>query len=138
MQTDDNKPALKRLPSRLSLHWKPQPIEPPRVDEEVTQLPPIERSAEVLRFTVLKAEHWLSPNGRLREWLRFNFVAALIIGVPALLIIPIITFILGAFATWMAFLALAAWTFLCFVGSVIAAIALVTAALMVCKGIRRQ
>lgn len=132
MQNDENKPALrKRLSSCISLHWNPEPIEPPQVDGEVAELPPIERSAEVIRWSVLKTEHWLSPQGRLREWLRFNLVASLIIGIPALVIVPIITFILGAFATWMAFLAAAAFNLLCFVGCVIATIALVTAALAI-------
>ena len=137
MQNSENKPALwKRLPSCFSPHWKPQPIAPPQVDEEVTELPPIERGAEVIRYSVLKAEFWLSPQGRLREWLRFNVVAALIIGLPALFIVPIVTFILGSFATWIGFLAMAAWNLVCFVGSVIAAMALTTAALAVFKATR--
>lgn len=72
------------------------------------------------------------------EWLRFNLLAALIIGIPALIIVPIVTFILGAFATWTAFLAAAAFNFLCFVGCVIAAIALVTAALAVFSAFKKR
>ena len=137
MPNDENKPALrKRLSSCLAHHWKPGPIKPPEVDEKISELPAIERSAEVIRYSALKTEHWLSPQGTLREWLRFNLLAALIIGIPALVIVPIITFILGAFATWMAFLAATAFNFLCFVGSVIAAIALITAAVAVFKATR--
>ena len=134
MQTDDHKPALwRKPPSRL---WNPQPIQPPKVDRELTKLPPIERSAEVIRYSVLKAEFWISRRGALREWLRINCLGALVIGIPALFIIPIITFILGQFVTWMAFLALAAWNLVRFIGSVIAAIALITSALAVFRGTR--
>ena len=134
MQTGDNNRTLwRKPPSRL---WNPQPIQPPQVDRELTKRPPIERSAEVIRYSVLKAEFWISRRGALREWLRINCLGALVIGIPALFIVPIITFILSQFVTWMAFLALAAWNLVRFIGSVIAAIALITAALAVFKGMR--
>jgi hypothetical protein len=137
MQHDANKPALwKRLPSRLSLHWRPIPIEPPQVDQDETRLPPIERSAEVIRYSLLKMEYWISPNGRLREWLRFNLAVAFIIGIPALLIVPIVTLLLGSVVTWADSLAMAAWNLVRFVGSLIAAIALITAALAVFRAFR--
>lgn len=136
MQTDDHKPVpWRKPPSRL---WNPQPLQPPQVDRELTRLPPIERSAEVIRYSVLKAEFWISRRGALREWLRINFLGALIIGSPALFIVPIITFLLGQFVTWMAFLALAAWNLVRFIGSVIAAIALITAALAVFSAFKRR
>ena len=134
MQTGDNNRTLwRKPPSRL---WNPQPIQPPQVDRELTKRPPIERSAEVIRYSVLKAEFWISRRGALREWLRINCLGALVIGIPALFIVPIITFILSQFVTWMAFLALAAWNLVRFIGSVIAAIALITAALAVFRGTR--
>lgn len=137
MQRDANKPALwKRLPSRLALLWKPTPIEPPQVDEDLTKLPPIERSSEVIRYSVLKMEYWISPNGRLREWLRFNLALALIIGIPALFIVPIVTLLLGSFVTWTDLMAAAAWNVMCTVASVIATIALITAALAVFRASR--
>jgi len=137
MRNEANKPALwKRLPSRLALYWKPTPIEPPQVDQDVTNLPPIERSAEVIRYSLLKVEYWISPNGRLREWLRFNLALALIIGIPALLIVPIVTLLLGSFVAWTDFMAAAAWNVLCIVASLIAAIALMTAALAVFRAFR--
>jgi hypothetical protein len=136
MQSDENKPTLwKRLPS---LHWKPTPIDLPQVDQSVSELPPIERSAEVIRYSVLKMEHWISPQGRLREWLRFNLAAALFIGIPALFVVPVVTFLLWSFVTWADCLAMAAWNLVRFVGSVIAAIALITAALAVFGGMRRR
>lgn len=137
MQHDANKPALwKRLPTRLALHWNPTPIEPPQVDQDLTKLPPIERSAEVIRYSLLKAEYWISPNGRLREWLRFNLALALIIGIPALFIVPIVTLLLGSFVTWTDLMAAAAWNLVCTVASVIATIALIRMALAVFRGMR--
>ena len=128
MQTD-NKPTIRGR--WLFTYWHPQPIQTPHVNSSLAHLPFVERSAEVIRYSVLKAEYWISPNGRLREWLRLNVAAALIIGIPAFIVVPIITFALGQFATWMNFLAIAAWNLVRFVGSVLAAIALITGALMV-------
>ena len=42
-----------------------------------------ERSAEVLRFTGLRIEHWLSRGGWLREWIRLNLWVAVILTVAA-------------------------------------------------------
>jgi hypothetical protein len=45
-------------------------LELPGIDPELTRLGAIERTAETLRYSALRAEHWLSPTGLLREWLR--------------------------------------------------------------------
>ena len=54
----------------------------------------------MFRYSILTAEFWLSPNGSLREWLRLNAKVALILGIPALLIVPPLTFLLSEFVTW--------------------------------------
>src|SRR5881396_2307949 len=46
-------------------------LNPPRVDPQLTKLTPLERAAEVLRYSVLRAEYWLSPDGAMRERVRF-------------------------------------------------------------------
>lgn len=47
-----------------------QAIPTPGVDPELARLGAIERSAEVLRYTLRRAEYWLSPGGTLRAVLR--------------------------------------------------------------------
>src|SRR4051812_20302404 len=97
-------PATPSLASRLKLNWHPQPIAEPRIDPEFHKLDHLQRTTEVLHYTTRKLEWWLSPNGSLREWLRFNFVVTAVLGIPALLIVPLITYLLGQFATWSALL----------------------------------
>lgn len=81
-------------------HWHPEAIEPPEVDPELPHLTGVERSAEVFRYSVFSLEYWLSPKGYLREWLRFNAKIASILFIPALLVVPLITFTLMQFKTW--------------------------------------
>jgi hypothetical protein len=128
MQDDANKPVL----------WKPKSIEPPEVDRALSKLPPIQRAAEVVRYSVLRIEHWLSPNGRLREWIRLNILAALLIGIPALIIVPILTYLLGQFVTWMMFLAAAAKNLVVFVGYMLLATAMISAAVMILRSRRNH
>ena len=118
MRNITNKPVLRK------------PIEKPSVNRSFLRMNALERAAEVWRYSALKTEHWLSPNGRLREWMRLNILAALFIGIPALIIVPILTFLLGQFATWMLFLAQAAKCFVIIVGYVLLAVATISAAVM--------
>ena len=128
MRNITNKPVLS----------KPEPITKPSVNRSFVRMRPLERAAEVLRYSALKTEHWLSPNGRLREWMRLNILAAFLIGIPALIIVPILTFLLGQFATWMLFLAQAAKCFVIIVGYVLLGIATISAAVMVLNSKSRR
>ena len=120
MRNETNKPVV----------WQPKTIERPKIDRSFLKMPAIERSAEVLRHSFLKAEHWLSPNGRLREWVRLNILAALFIGVPALIVVPIVTYLLGQFVTWALFLAQAAKNLVLFIAYALASVAMISAAVM--------
>jgi len=77
-----------------------EPIAPPIIDPDLERLAPIERAGEVLRYTLCRAEYWLSPGGLLREWLRFNLRLALWLGIPALVLTPVITVLLTTAVTW--------------------------------------
>ena len=105
-------------------------MERPRVNRSFVKMGPLERAAEVMRYSALKTEHWLSPNGLLREWMRLNILAALFIGIPALIIVPVVTYLLGQFATWMMFMAEAARNLVIIVGYMLAAVAMISAAMM--------
>ena len=42
----------------------------PAVDQYLVRLTPLERGAEIIRYSVLRAEYWVSPGGLLRAVLR--------------------------------------------------------------------
>ena len=50
---------------------EPTQLTPPRVDPKLTNLTPLERAAEVIRYSVLRGEYWLSPDGAMRQRVRF-------------------------------------------------------------------
>jgi len=85
-------------------HWQPQPIDPPKPDPEIENLSGPQRSAEVLKYSILSLEFWLSPLGRLREWVRLNGKLSAVLLIPALLILPLVTFIIGQIAHWLSML----------------------------------
>lgn len=109
METNDNPTSLsgqKRgclecLKQFVLKHWHPKPIDPPKPDPDIENLTGPQRSAEVMRYSILSIEFWLSPLGRLREWVRLNGKASAVLLIPALLIVPLITFIVGQIAYWL-------------------------------------
>jgi hypothetical protein len=81
--------------------WQPEPLPIPAVDLYLPHLSAIERSAEVLRYTCSSLEYWLSPQGLLREWLRFNLRIACVLIVPALVVAPLVSLALRQFESWV-------------------------------------
>ncbi len=93
-----------RIQQLLAKHWAPKPIQAPKVDADLEQMTGPQRAAEVIRLSLLSLEYWLSPFGRLREWLRLNGRLSAILVTPALLVVPLVTWILWHVAQWMALL----------------------------------
>ena len=85
-------------------NWNPESIKPPKVDPDLAELTPVTRSVEVIRYSILSWEFWLSPNGRLREWLKLNGRIASVLVIPAVLVMPIVTLIIWQVAKWMGWL----------------------------------
>lgn len=86
--------------SILNRVLRPEPLLPPAIDPDLLALGPLERAGEVLRYSLHQAEFWLSQTGLLRAWLRFSLRCALLLGVPALLLAPVISFLLHQGKTW--------------------------------------
>ena len=80
--------------------WKPRPIERPTIDAELESMPWPERCAEAICYAFLLAEHWLSRQGVLREWLRLNVWVGVALLAAALLIVPPVTLLLEGVAGW--------------------------------------
>ena len=93
---------LRRLAERA---LQPVAVEPPKVDPHIERLGSIERASEALRYSMLRAEHWLSPRGTLREYARLNLKLALFLGIPTIVLTPILTLLLSTAVTWSALLA---------------------------------
>jgi hypothetical protein len=89
---------------RSKLEWNPQRIPPPQVDPDLTHLSGTQRMVESLRFFVLTAEHWISPDGALREWLRVMCKLGLLILCPLVIFMPTVSFALWQLALCVAFL----------------------------------
>jgi len=105
----DSDKELTALPGDAAgqeLSTTPEPSEltqltPPRVDPQLTSLTPLERAAEVLRYSVLRAEYWLSPDGAMRQRVRFA-VRLWIYVMIAALIAPGITAVIQHVTGWSA------------------------------------
>jgi hypothetical protein len=81
--------------------WQPEPLPEPVVDQDLPHLSAIERSAETLSYTCRRFEYWISPQGTLREWLKFNLRLAFGLTVPSLLVAPLVTLALRQFNSWI-------------------------------------
>jgi len=79
-----------------------QAVSAPRINPKLTRLPVFERSAEVLRYTLWRTEYWLSPGGTLHAVLRLSVKLALLIGIPVLLIGPVVLLLLEGAAAALA------------------------------------
>jgi hypothetical protein len=88
----------------IKRYWEPKPIDPPKPDPEIEKMSGPQRSAEVIRYSILSVEYSLSPFGRLREWIRLNSKLSMILLIPALLVLPLITWIIYLVAGWVAML----------------------------------
>lgn len=84
--------------------WHPEPVARPEVDAALIRMPWPERAAEVIRYSTLRLERWLSPNGALREWLRLNLRVGVIALAVALLVVPPVSMLLRGGAEWSALL----------------------------------
>ena len=117
-----------RIKSAWALAWRPVPLPVPTVDPELARLGFVPRSAEAIRYQVLRLEHALSPGGGLRCWLKLNVLLALGLAIPAILLVPPMTAVLVAFSAWAGYLAAAtlslllALIFIILIGAVLSAL----------------
>ncbi len=81
--------------------WQPEALSVPVVDHDLPQLSAIERSAEVIGYTCRRFEYWISPQGTLREWFKFNLRLAFGLAVPSLLVAPLVSFSLKQINVWI-------------------------------------
>lgn len=113
----------------LRTTWQPSVIPLPAIDPNLDKLPTLERVAEVCRYQLLQLEYSLSRGGGIREWLRLNLIVAVLLSIPALLVVPVVTWLLGSFVTMTAFVYQAAqnlfWTVLTIIATISVALVFV-------------
>jgi hypothetical protein len=88
---------------RDALRHEPRPLPPPEVCPDLMEMPPIERSGEVMRYQLLRLERSLSPGGILREWGKIVLRCTLVAALPAFLFVPVLTYLLHGFSQWSVF-----------------------------------
>ena len=93
-------PGKLAVASRYNLGWSPRCLQSPQVDPALTELHPVVRVAEVLRYSGLKFEYWLSPGGHVREVARLSILLAALLGFPVLMVLPLVTLLLVQVAGW--------------------------------------
>ena len=86
-----------------------EPLQPPAIDPRLEELNPVVRSTECLRHFVLSTEYWLSPDGRLRWWIKLNVCLATFTLIPAVILMPIISLVLHEVDEWLFLLLSIAW-----------------------------
>ena len=68
-----------------------EPIRKPMVNTQLDGLNNLQRTTEAFRYTILCIEHWISSDGKIREWLRKNLRWSALLVVPTLTVFPVIT-----------------------------------------------
>lgn len=82
-------------------HWSPRPQQRPRVDPTLSDLHPVVRAAEVLRYSFSKFEYWISPGGHVREVMRLSCLLFALLILPVLVLAPLVTLFLTQVAGWL-------------------------------------
>jgi hypothetical protein len=116
-------------------HWQPKPLPEPVVDHELPHLNGIERAAEVIRFILTTLEHWLSPSGRLREFIKMNARLAIAIAVPVIIVAPLVTLALEQLKGWVVLLTSTMSSFVLFPLSVLLCALLVSGMVFIGRSI---
>ena len=81
-----------------------EPIRKPVVNTQLEALNGLQRTNEAFRYTILCIEHWISPEGYVREWLRRNLLLYAWLVIPAIFVMPVMGFILWQVSGWVSML----------------------------------
>lgn len=93
-------PSNLNLPPRWPLLVQPRPVARPTVGKEFFQVPAWKRSLIAILYCLLCLEHWIAPQGWVREWLRLNVLVTAIVGTAVLLTGPVVTALLHNLYDW--------------------------------------
>lgn len=105
---DAKRSLVRAISGTLTSSWQRRPLTPPEIDPKLEQLSAIERISEVLRYQLLRLEYAISSGGGFRAWLKLNLLLGAVLMIPALVVVPVITWLMGSFVTLTGFLLVAA------------------------------
>ena len=80
------------------------PVYPQVIHNAFKEMNGLQRAVESFRYSILAFEHWISPQGHFREWLRRNALLGTFLLIPAVLVMPIVGIILWQVDGWMTLL----------------------------------
>tara|TARA_R110002096_G_scaffold342549_1_gene535525 strand:- start:10547 stop:11164 length:618 start_codon:yes stop_codon:yes gene_type:complete len=80
--------------------WNPHPIQRPALDQEFQSLAWPQRGVEAILYWLGCSEHWLSPSGWLRAWLRLNIWIAVFLTISAFTVVPAVAAVMTGLAGW--------------------------------------
>ena len=73
----------------------------PMVNTQLERMNGLQRATESFRYILLSIEHWVSPDGRIRAWVKANARSAVFIAAPTFLAFPVVTVALWEFEAWI-------------------------------------
>jgi hypothetical protein len=76
------------------------PVARPILDESFLRLPAWKRSLASMAYFLRRIEHWIAPEGWVREYIRLHVLAIVLAGTTLLLAGPIVTAILVSLLDW--------------------------------------
>ena len=100
-----------------------RPLQPPRLRAHRRDDSATSRLLERLRYTVLRFEYWISPNGTVRAILRLCLRAAAFVAIPTVLVGPVVLLFLDGAAAAAGLLAAIGASLLAFVKAMVTVIA---------------
>lgn len=79
-------------------------LPPPEPDPDIHEQPHVQRAIKMLWFRSRQFEHWLSPDGAMRAWLRWCLRMSLLLVIPGVFIVPVVICVLRGLAMVFAML----------------------------------
>lgn len=73
----------------------------PVVNTQLQRMNGLQRATESFRYVLLSLEHWMSPDGRVRRWMKTNTRLAVFMAVPTFMAFPVVTVALWELESWV-------------------------------------
>jgi hypothetical protein len=83
----------------------PVPLTKPAIVDDFHGLSVLGRVTESIKYNISCFEYSISPKGGLRQWIKINISLLLLFGIPILIFVPLLTYLLSGFVTMSEFLA---------------------------------
>ena len=79
---------ISSIAGAINASWNPRPLPVPKVDPRLPHLPALQRITEASQYTILKLGYSLSAGGSVRAWLKLNVLLAIVLAIPAVIVLP--------------------------------------------------